>query len=312
MTNREVNRGLDRSQSQNEEEGACVSVVMPTFNRAEALRSTIPCILEMDRVAEVIVVIDGSTDDTAAAIAEFSDDRLRVFSYENAGQPTARNLGVAHARFPWVLMADDDDWYPTDYASTLLQVAAITGASIVGAPWINVIGADSGELDELVARYRGRPAATFSFDTHPSTFPTTEIETPFLPARTLMRRDVFHEITYDPGYRGNAWREETSFFLSAVEAGFRVVLTPRTYTLHKHHWSGGATRSKLAYEYWTFRNNWRFLMKHDRWLRDHGCITSCASAQTAFVRGRLTSLASGWLRARMKRIQTESEALSNA
>lgn len=281
-----------------EYEGPCVSVILPTFNRAAALHTTIPCLLAMEHIGEVIVVVDGSTDETMSVLAGFADERLRIFRYANAGSPTARNRGAGFARYPWLLLADDDDWYPPDYATKLLEVAYETRADIVGAPWVNAAG---GNETEIVAKHQREPQNAFGFDTHPSTFPDAEIETPFIPAPALVRSTVYSRITFDHLYRGNAWREETSFFLSAIEAGFRVVLTPRTFTVHRQDRSGGQKRNAFAYEYWVIRNNWRFLFKHRHWLRNNGHIRNPFFAHVAFISERLGMRIWRWSATRIQR-----------
>ena len=90
-----------------------VSVIVPTFNRAPLIGETIDSILAQSVApAEVIVVDDGSTDDTAAALARFGP-RVRYHRIENSGPSAARNAGVAIATGAWIAFCDSDDlWRP--------------------------------------------------------------------------------------------------------------------------------------------------------------------------------------------------------
>lgn len=86
-----------------------VSVVIPTFNRAgylaEAIGSMLP---QLGPADELIVVDDGSTDETADLLAGYGD-RLRVVRTANRGLGAARNVGIAAARNEWIAFHDSDD-----------------------------------------------------------------------------------------------------------------------------------------------------------------------------------------------------------
>ncbi len=75
-----------------------VSVIIPTFNNARYIGEAIHSILAQDvAVCEIIVIDDGSTDDTQTALASF-DGRIRAVYQENQGVSAARNRGLAMAR----------------------------------------------------------------------------------------------------------------------------------------------------------------------------------------------------------------------
>ena len=88
-----------------------VSVVMPTHNRARLLRRSVASVLAQTHAElELIVVDDGSRDDTQEVLASFTDPRLVVLRNEvGGGAAAARNKGLAVARAPWVAFQDDDD-----------------------------------------------------------------------------------------------------------------------------------------------------------------------------------------------------------
>jgi GT2 family glycosyltransferase len=280
-----------------------ISLVVPTFNRAAALRTNLGVMLALEGLCEVIVVNDGSTDDTVEACAQFDDARLRLVTHpHNRGVAAARNTGVANASGSWVLFGEDDCRFPPDYAVLLRDVAERHAADIVGAPLLHMPGTDENAAELAAGAPRRSRPPTMDED---CVFPTETIETPFLPARVLVRRSVFDTVSFYEGYPGNAYREETDFFVQAARHGFRCVLTPDTYCYQLESWSGGQHHSSpLHYEYWTVRNNWSFLCRHGVWLTEQGYISGVVRAQVRFVLRRLGVVGAGVLRARLHKLRT--------
>jgi glycosyltransferase involved in cell wall biosynthesis len=90
-----------------------VSVIIPTYNRSQKVQAAVASVLEQTyRKLEVIVVDDGSTDDTVASLAKFGD-RIRIVNQDNRGPSAARNRGVAVSNGEIVSFLDSDDvWLP--------------------------------------------------------------------------------------------------------------------------------------------------------------------------------------------------------
>jgi glycosyltransferase involved in cell wall biosynthesis len=90
-----------------------VSVVLPTYNRGRTLRRAIDSILNQSYSnLEVLVVDDGSTDDTALVMAGIADPRVHYYPLErNLGASRARNAGLALAKGEFIAFQDsDDEW----------------------------------------------------------------------------------------------------------------------------------------------------------------------------------------------------------
>lgn len=110
-----------------------VSVVIPTYNRAQALRRCLESVSRQTlREFEVIVCDDGSTDDSAGVVGEFAGRIDVTYDYaENFGGPARpRNRGIRLARAPFVAFLDSDDWWkPTKLEVSLRYLHA--GADVV-------------------------------------------------------------------------------------------------------------------------------------------------------------------------------------
>lgn len=141
-----------------------VSLVIPTFNRAEMLRELLVSVAaQSHRPVEVVIVDDASADDTADIVREFfaqqSHDDSLSHSYERlecqSGAPVARNRGVALAQGEAIMFVDSDDVLANDGIDALARrleaeprlayaygKVAITGHSVEPAPnsWRGVVG----------------------------------------------------------------------------------------------------------------------------------------------------------------------------
>ncbi len=91
-----------------------VSVIIPTYNRAALLKEAIESVRSQTYLDwELIVVDDGSTDDTLSVVSELKDSRIRYFYQKNAGVSAARNRGIEVSRSPFIAFLDSDDlWIP--------------------------------------------------------------------------------------------------------------------------------------------------------------------------------------------------------
>jgi glycosyltransferase involved in cell wall biosynthesis len=106
-----------------------VSVVVPTRDRSSLLRRTLASVRWQEKVSfEVLVVDDGSTDDTPDVVARLGDPRVRYVRHDRpAGVSVARNDGAERARARWIAFLDDDDVWGPDKLVAQLEAARATG-----------------------------------------------------------------------------------------------------------------------------------------------------------------------------------------
>jgi glycosyltransferase involved in cell wall biosynthesis len=117
-----------------------VSVILPSYNRARLLPRAIASVLGQSfGNFELLIVDDGSTDDTRSVVASHGDPRVRLLATSGrTGSAAARNFGIAQARGDWLAFQDsDDEWLPhklemqLDYARTLTEDYVLVGSGLL-------------------------------------------------------------------------------------------------------------------------------------------------------------------------------------
>ena len=128
-----------------------ISVVLPSYNRAHILPRAIESILgQTYKDIELIIVDDGSSDNTAEVVGRFSDSRIVYVRQENAGACAARNNGIAHARGDYIAFQDSDDIWHQDKLEKQLAALQNTGADVVFCRMNRMVG---GKKVGLVSDY---------------------------------------------------------------------------------------------------------------------------------------------------------------
>lgn len=200
-----------------------ISVIMPTVNRAHIIGRSIESVLAQTYPdVELIVVDDGSTDDTANIVAEYSrnSDRPIVYHWkENGGCATARNKGLQIATGELVAPLDSDDtWAP----EALTKLAASLGnADFVYSPAIEVSQGGSEKINYPVAC---NSPETFAVE-H---FQTTNVRN----GAVLFKRLAVESVGgFDESLRYN----EDSDTLQRVAILYKAAYCPTPTVYHRHH-----------------------------------------------------------------------------
>jgi glycosyltransferase involved in cell wall biosynthesis len=121
-----------------------ISVVIPTYNHGTFVRHALASVLgQTVPASEVIVVDDGSTDDTAAVLRTYDNGRVRVIRQANRGVAAARNAGAATATGDLVAFLDSDDvWMPAKLESQVSRFVAAPELGLVHCGLDEVDGRD--------------------------------------------------------------------------------------------------------------------------------------------------------------------------
>lgn len=94
---------------------AKVSVVLPTYNRSERLVKAVDSVLAQSyRNFELLIIDDGSTDNTKEVVDNINDDRIKYYYKENGGFASARNFGLKKVTGDYIAFLDSDDYYMAD------------------------------------------------------------------------------------------------------------------------------------------------------------------------------------------------------
>lgn len=99
-----------------------ISIIVPTYNRASLIPRLLKSIQNQKfRKWELIIMDDGSVDETALVMKPFlEDDRIKYFQKENTGATHSRNEGVNQASFKWITFFDSDDEAKEDWLSSMV------------------------------------------------------------------------------------------------------------------------------------------------------------------------------------------------
>jgi glycosyltransferase involved in cell wall biosynthesis len=203
-----------------------LSVVIPTHNRANLLPDAIESALGQTlSPVEVIVIDDGSTDDTEAAIVPYLP-RIRYIRQENQGVSSARNRGVSEATGEWIGFLDSDDvWEPTrlewiqatlhhlPQAEWLITDALLVrsdlepksgpqgfsgGFQVFGDVGMSPVAFFGGHLRKESLRQTGKECALFVGDAFPLLLQGNFVQ----PSALAVRKDVFESVDgFDPNRR---------------------------------------------------------------------------------------------------------------
>lgn len=126
------------------QENVCVSVIIPTYNRARYVAQAINSVLAQTVTPEEIIVVDdGSTDNTQEVLKRFGD-RIRYISQNNAGPGIARNTGIKSSQNEYIAFLDSDDlWEPNRLERQLAAAERYQHAPVLWFSDFKVLRADA-------------------------------------------------------------------------------------------------------------------------------------------------------------------------
>jgi succinoglycan biosynthesis protein ExoU len=209
--------------------GHLVDVVIAAWNRADTIERAVRSALAQEAVSAVIVIDDGSTDDTAARASRCNprDNRVLVKRlHSNVGPAAARNVAIELSAAPWLAILDGDDFFLPKRIETLLSNS--DGWDVIADGLVHV---SENQVSDLLATSTSISAASTNSALTLETFVLGDLnrrgayrkELGFL--KPLMRRSFLdrHGLRYDESLRLG---EDYALYARALAAGARFLLIP--------------------------------------------------------------------------------------
>lgn len=112
-----------------------ISIVIPLYNKGKHILDTLECISKQTfQDYEILVVNDGSTDDSLKKVKSYKDTRIKIIDQVNSGAAAARNRGVKEAASEYIAFMDADDFWEEQYLESMVQlIEEYPDASIYGS-----------------------------------------------------------------------------------------------------------------------------------------------------------------------------------
>ena len=238
-----------------------ISAIVPVFNGRRYLPQAVESVqLQSLPPAELIVVDDGSTDDSLAALAGLGSGLpLRVLRQSNAGQSAARNRGAEAARGDFLAFLDQDDaWHPQH-----LQTLA---AALAGRPEAGWAYSDFDEMDSNGNLVTHRFLAEHGLQ-HPKTslYACVAADLMVLPSASLLRKSAFSAVGgFDEALSGY---EDDDLFVRVFRAGWTHVYVPQALVRFRVHGDSSSASERFLASRLRFARKLQGLLPDDRRMR---------------------------------------------
>lgn len=238
-----------------------VSVIIPSYNSAKTIAETIDSVRQQTiNDWELIVVNDGSTDNTLEIVKAIDEPRLKIISSANGGVARARNLGIGEATGKYLAFLDADDLWVPDKLERQLQALEQTPRAIAAYSWTCF-------MDEQPDGYAYHPSSSYRYcgDVYPRLLQGDFIHSG---SNILVRREALSQAGgFDPDCNGC---EDWDMWLRLAAIGHFAVV-PQHQIIYRR--AVGSATSNVAKMYqralFTINKAYRAAPPHLQYLRPH-------------------------------------------
>ncbi len=205
-----------------------ISILMPVYNAASYLLSAITSLLKQTiNNWELIVVDDGSYDDSAAIVRAITDSRIRLLSIPHQGLVPALNLGLKHCRGDWAVRMDADDICHPKRLELLLSYAASKPEVEVWGSMVSIF--PRAYLKNGMLQYENW---LNSLKSHEDIRNNLFVECPIAHPSLMVRREVIMDTG---GYQDRGWPEDYDLIFRLFQRGYGFSKIPRSLLFWRYH-----------------------------------------------------------------------------
>lgn len=237
-----------------------LTIVMPTYNRAELLRENVSSLLKSNYGFELLIIDDGSTDETERVVKSFNDPHITYYRQSvNCGYAKSLNNGIERAKNSQILLCEDDIFIlnpdkffeilisEMDHKTIVATHLLANGKEIKPNPVERLKSYFAASLAKEIYSYNGYKRRIVKFCNNCFGFNRDEISTRFDAS----------------DYSGNFFRIESDFQIRALKEGANIVYNPKLVVDHRRYIRGGLrVRDANIFLYQCMVNHITFLRKH--------------------------------------------------
>lgn len=249
-----------------------ISVIIPTYSRAEVLKNTIEFVLQQNYSPLEVIVVDQTRvhppEIEGYLTTQANLNKIRWFRVDWASLPKARNYGVKQANGEIILFIDDDVELPQGYLEAHLanylqnpEIGAVAGRVLDRLK----LSESAAEIEDLPPEAMDAGIAWYYLDLVHTIKPQQVISA--RGCNMSFRREIFtkYNLWFDERFRGSAVREESDFCLRLRQTGYKIWYDPKAYLIHLGEETGGChdlNRRSLQYQITFYHNHFLMALKN--------------------------------------------------
>ena len=206
-----------------------VSVIIPTYNRSHFIKDALESVLAQSyQDFELIIIDDGSTDNTSEILADYSD-RLQYIYQKNQGRSVARNLGVKKAKGHYIAFLDSDDLWLSNKLEKQIQFLETNSQISLVHCFTAVVDENRKHCDELTKFHKIHHQRSFKrgYD-----YEDISLECIMFTSCIIVKRDIFLKLG---GFDNNCEPLEDWDLYLRLAFKHKIAVVPEILSLYRHH-----------------------------------------------------------------------------